>query len=146
MDFNLQKLEQKSIYILREARNKFKNIAVFCSMEKDSIVLLYLCKKAFFGRIPFSVVCTEDDLSKIDAFDALIVSKNQDFENASYVRIHPLLDWTKLDVQHYIKEKNIPVNQVIEKLKITQVPEGQGSVKDKEREDIIQRLKELGYL
>lgn len=146
MDFNLQKLEQKSIYILREARNKFKNIAILCSMEKDSIILLYLCKKAFFGRIPFSVIQTEDDLSKIDAFDALIVPKNQDFENASYVRIHPLLDWTELDVRHYIKEKNIPVNQVIEKLKITQVPKGQGSIKDKEREEIIQRLRELGYL
>lgn len=134
MSFNLQKLEQNSIYILREARTKFKNIAVLCSMEKDSRVLLYLCKKAFFERIPFSVIHVDHGLSKIDAFDALIVGKNQDFENASCVKIYPLLNWTELDIEHYIKE-----------LKTTQVSEKQGPIKDGEKEDITQRLRELGY-
>lgn len=56
MDFRLQQLEQKSIYILREARAKFKNIAVLWSMGKDSGTCLYLCRKVFFGKIPFPAI------------------------------------------------------------------------------------------
>lgn len=56
MNFHLQQLEQKSIYILREAKAKFKNVAVLWSMGKDSTNILYLCKKAFFGRIPFPAI------------------------------------------------------------------------------------------
>jgi len=56
MDFHLQQLEQKSVYILRETRAKFKKPAVLWSMGKDSTAVLYLCKRAFFGRVPFPVV------------------------------------------------------------------------------------------
>lgn len=56
MDFHLSELEQKSTYILREARAKFKNIAVLWSMGKDSSACLYLCRKTFFGKIPFTAV------------------------------------------------------------------------------------------
>jgi len=52
----LDKLENESIYIIREAYNKFKNIALLWSIGKDSTTLLWLCRKAFFGKIPFSVV------------------------------------------------------------------------------------------
>ena len=56
MDFHLQQLEQKSIYILRETKAKSKKIAVLWSGGKDSTTCLYLIKKAFFGKIPFSAL------------------------------------------------------------------------------------------
>ena len=56
MDFQLRKLEQESIFIIREAKAKFKNIAVLWSGGKDSTTCLYLIKRAFFGRIPFVAV------------------------------------------------------------------------------------------
>lgn len=49
-------LENKSIFIIREAYAKFKNIAVLWSIGKDSTTLLWLCRKAFFGKIPFPVI------------------------------------------------------------------------------------------
>src|SRR3989344_5940785 len=53
---NLNELESKSIFINREAARKYKNPALLWSMGKDSTTLLYLTKKAFFGKIPFPVV------------------------------------------------------------------------------------------
>jgi len=53
---NLKELEEKSIYILREAIAKFKNIAVLWSMGKDSTTMLYLIRKAFLGKVPFPVI------------------------------------------------------------------------------------------
>lgn len=260
MDFHLKNLEQKSIYVLRETKARFKNIAVLWSMGKDSTTILYLCKKAFFGKIPFPAIHidnghdfpetyqfreklvkewninlliakaepkidkisgTAEGLNKAEAlkklmeeknFDALIVSIRRDehgirakeryfsprdkdfrwnfkdqppeifnyiseFKNASHVRIHPLLDWTELYVWKYIKEKNIPVNllyfskkgkryrslgypettvpiksnaktvdEIIEELKTTQVSERDGRAQDKEKEYVMQRLRQLGYM
>ena len=56
MDFYLQQLEQKSIYILREVKARFKNPAMLWSMGKDSTCMLYLCKRAFFGKLPFPTI------------------------------------------------------------------------------------------
>ena len=33
---------------------------------------------------------------------------NTDFKPSTHVRIHPLLDWTELNVWEYIKKENIP--------------------------------------
>src|SRR6266404_1611820 len=52
MDY-LAKLESQSIYLLREAFNKFENLAMLWSIGKDSTVLLWLARKAFFGHVPF---------------------------------------------------------------------------------------------
>jgi len=56
MDEHLQKLEEKSIFILREAKAEFNNLAILWSTGKDSTASLWLCRKAFFGKIPFPVV------------------------------------------------------------------------------------------
>lgn len=53
---NIKTLENKSIYILREVKNRFKNPAILWSMGKDSTTLLHLCKQAFFGKIPFKII------------------------------------------------------------------------------------------
>src|SRR5690349_24507746 len=55
MDY-LSKLENQSIYIMREAFNKFKNLAMLWSIGKDSTVLLWLSRKAFAGHVPFPLV------------------------------------------------------------------------------------------
>jgi len=52
----LTMLENKSIFIIREAYAKYRNIAMLWSVGKDSTTLLWLCKKAFFGKIPFPVL------------------------------------------------------------------------------------------
>src|SRR5262249_37402330 len=53
---NLSKLENQSIYILREAFNKFEKLAMLWSIGKDSTVLLWLARRAFFGHVPFPLV------------------------------------------------------------------------------------------
>src|ERR1700743_2041950 len=55
MDY-LSELENQSVYILREAYNKFQNLAMLWSIGKDSTVLLWLARKAFFGHVPFPLV------------------------------------------------------------------------------------------
>ncbi len=53
---HLDQLESQSIFIFREAYHAFKNIAMPWSMGKDSNVLIWLARKAFFGRVPFPVL------------------------------------------------------------------------------------------
>lgn len=53
---HLEELESRSVYILREAYANFKNLGMLWSMGKDSTVLLWLTKKAFFGHVPFPLV------------------------------------------------------------------------------------------
>ena len=53
---HLSALENQSIYILREAYKNFKNLAMLWSIGKDSTVLLWLARKAFFGHCPIPLV------------------------------------------------------------------------------------------
>jgi sulfate adenylyltransferase subunit 2 len=53
---HLDRLESKSVYILREAYREFKNLCMLWSIGKDSTVLLWLARKAFFGHVPFPLV------------------------------------------------------------------------------------------
>jgi sulfate adenylyltransferase subunit 2 len=52
----LDALESQSIYILREAFNRFDRLALLWSLGKDSGVMMWLVRKAFYGRVPFPVV------------------------------------------------------------------------------------------
>jgi len=52
----LDKLEARSIYILREAYREFKHLCMLWSIGKDSTVLLWLARRAFFGHVPFPLV------------------------------------------------------------------------------------------
>ena len=191
---NLKALEEKSIFILREANAKFKHIAALWSMGKDSTTMLALARKAFMGKIPFPVIYIDNGIDfpesyefmeemakkwKLDLivaksdikselsgfsccganktnalkklmkerkFDAIIASirrdehsirakeryfsprdssfkwnyKNQPAEvwgnyaskinGGSHFRVHPLLDWTELDIWRYIKKEGMPIN------------------------------------
>lgn len=220
---HLDKLENKSISILREAYSELKNLGMLWSIGKDSTVLLWLARKAFFGHVPIPLVhidthykipemieyrdklalewkldmiygensealvnketypdgkvgrieCCRNlkatalkntlhgttdryrmnhetgkydiDRKNTEAFTGVIVGvradeegsrskeryfsprdKNNnwevgnqppefwnqfktDFAPGTHLRIHPLLDWTELDIWEYIKRENIPV-------------------------------------
>ena len=56
MTDHLSRLESKSVHILREAYAAFGNLCMLWSIGKDSTVLLWLARKAFYGHVPFPLV------------------------------------------------------------------------------------------
>src|SRR5260370_36149889 len=50
---HLDALEAQSIYIFREAFARLKKLALLWSLGKDSNVMIWLARKAFFSRVPF---------------------------------------------------------------------------------------------
>jgi len=53
---HLESLESQSVHILREAYREFKSLVMLWSIGKDSTVLLWLARKAFFGHVPFPLI------------------------------------------------------------------------------------------
>jgi len=53
---HLDVLEARSVFLFREAYANFKNLGMLWSIGKDSTVLLWLARKAFFGHVPFPLV------------------------------------------------------------------------------------------
>lgn len=53
---HLDRLENQSIFIIREAYAQFRNVAMLWSIGKDSTTLLWLIRKSFFGKVPFPVM------------------------------------------------------------------------------------------
>jgi sulfate adenylyltransferase subunit 2 len=90
---HLSSLENKSIYIIREAYYRFRKIAMLWSIGKDSTTMLWLCRKAFFGQIPFPVIHIDtsfkfpkmykfrDEYAKLWGLN-LIVGRNEEAINA----------------------------------------------------------------
>ena len=146
MDARIQILERKSIYLLREARIQSKNGAILWDGGKNSTANLRLCKRAFFGKIPFPVIhiAERENLAAtikklIDKynFDTLIVASSKDKESfisecTNIKIIYPLAHWKEIDVLTYI-EKN-------------KVESGSRDTKKQDEECIIQRLNDLGYM
>ncbi|MGE4314171.1 MAG: sulfate adenylyltransferase subunit CysD [Pseudobdellovibrionaceae bacterium] len=66
----LDKLEAETIYILREAYNRVDPLAMLWSIGKDSNALLWMARKAFYGKVPFPLVQldTEMELDEVYAF------------------------------------------------------------------------------
>ncbi|MHC4751969.1 MAG: sulfate adenylyltransferase subunit CysD [Planctomycetota bacterium] len=85
----LDELESQSIYIIREAYYHYKKLAVLWSVGKDSTTLVWLCRKAFFDKIPFPALHIDtgykfpqmyrfrDEYSKKWGME-LIVSRNEE--------------------------------------------------------------------
>ena len=55
-DAYLDALESESVHIIREAYATLGRLALLWSLGKDSNVMIWLCRKAFFGHVPFPVV------------------------------------------------------------------------------------------
>ena len=53
---HLKALEAQSVFILREAYREFKQLVMLWSIGKDSTVLLWLTRKAFFGHVPIPLM------------------------------------------------------------------------------------------
>jgi len=53
---HLDQLESQSVFILREAFNRIDRLAMLWSLGKDSNVMVWLARKAFFGHVPFPVM------------------------------------------------------------------------------------------
>ncbi len=53
---DLDQLESDSIFILREAYSQVSPLAMLWSLGKDSTVMAWLVRKAFFGRVPFPFI------------------------------------------------------------------------------------------
>ena len=53
---SLDEIEAQSVHIFREAFNRLDNIAMLWSLGKDSNVMIWLARKAFFGHVPFPVM------------------------------------------------------------------------------------------
>ena len=53
---HLDALENQSIYVIREAFDRIDKLAMLWSLGKDSNVMIWLVRKAFFGHVPFPCV------------------------------------------------------------------------------------------
>jgi sulfate adenylyltransferase subunit 2 len=73
----LEELEAQSIFILRETVNRLNPLAMLWSVGKDSNVLLWLARKAFFGRVPFPVILldTGNEFPEVYAFRDRIIDE-----------------------------------------------------------------------
>lgn len=81
----MDELEAQSIYIIREAYERVNSLALLWSLGKDSNVLLWLIKKAFFGYVPFTTILldTGDELDEVYAFrDRYVKEWNLTYINA----------------------------------------------------------------
>ncbi|MHC4294248.1 MAG: sulfate adenylyltransferase subunit CysD [Planctomycetota bacterium] len=85
----LDELESRSIYVIREAYAQFKKLALLWSIGKDSTTLLWLARKAFFGKLPFPVLHIDTSYKFPEIYEfrkkyakefdlRLIVSKNEE--------------------------------------------------------------------
>ena len=52
----LDALESESVHIIRESYATLDRLALLWSPGKDSTAMVWLCRKAFFGHVPFPVV------------------------------------------------------------------------------------------
>ena len=149
----IDELEHQSVYIIREAKYHFKKLALLWSMGKDSTVLLWLCRKAFLGRIPFQVLHIDTGRK----FDILL--------------------WHKPNYLRYVQRENIPVvglyfarngrryrsigcatccspirsnastvEQILTELETSATSERAGRAQDKEVPHAMQKLRALGYM
>ncbi|MCL4372110.1 sulfate adenylyltransferase subunit CysD [Candidatus Marsarchaeota archaeon] len=66
---NVEDLEEKSIFILREAQQKFGNVAALWSMGKDSTTMLAIARKAFLGKIPFPVIHIDNGIDFPETYE-----------------------------------------------------------------------------
>ncbi|WP_029030428.1 sulfate adenylyltransferase subunit CysD [Salinarimonas rosea] len=72
---HLAELEARTIYILREAYARVAPLGMLWSIGKDSNALLWMARKAFFGRVPFPLIQLDTgmELPEVYAFRDEIV-------------------------------------------------------------------------
>ena len=75
MNDYLDELEAQTIYIIREAYNRIHPMGMLWSIGKDSTALLWMVRKAFFGRVPFPVILldTEQEMQEVYDFRDVLI-------------------------------------------------------------------------
>jgi sulfate adenylyltransferase subunit 2 len=64
----LDRLEARSIHIFREAYHAVDKLAMLWSFGKDSTVMIWLAKKAFFGHVPFPLIHCDTGLEMAEVY------------------------------------------------------------------------------
>lgn len=96
---HLDRLEAESIFIFREAYNRIPKLAMLWSFGKDSNVMVWLARKAFFGRVPFPLIHCDTglEMDEVYAFrDRYVKEWNIDFVSAEC----PSIEKTDLSLPH----------------------------------------------
>jgi sulfate adenylyltransferase subunit 2 len=65
----LDQLESCSVHILREAAARIRPLCMLWSIGKDSTAMLWLARKAFFGRVPFDLVLLDTGMEMDEVYD-----------------------------------------------------------------------------
>ena len=65
----LDELEAQSVYIFREAFERLRKLGLLWSLGKDSNVMIWLARKAFFGRVPFPVMHVDTGKKFTEMYD-----------------------------------------------------------------------------
>ncbi len=65
----LDDLEARTIYILREAYNRIDKLGMLWSIGKDSTALLWMVRKAFYGRVPFPMIQLETHMELPEVYE-----------------------------------------------------------------------------
>src|SRR3546814_15309098 len=67
---HLDDLESRTVWILREAYARVEPLGLLWSIGKDSNALLWMARKAFFGRVPFPTIQLDTgmELDEVYAF------------------------------------------------------------------------------
>ena len=79
---HLNRLEAETIFILREAFRSSTKPCMLWSIGKDSTALLWMVRKAFFGRVPFPVVQLETNMELDEVYtfrDEIVAAWDLDF-------------------------------------------------------------------
>lgn len=64
----LKELESKSVYIIREAYARINPLGMLWSIGKDSTAMLWLVRKAFFGRVPFPLILLDTGMEMDEVY------------------------------------------------------------------------------
>lgn len=65
----LDDLESRTIYILREAFARIDPLGMLWSIGKDSNALLWMARKAFFGRVPFPLIQLDTEMELPEVYE-----------------------------------------------------------------------------
>lgn len=119
MKFHYREKEEKSIYIIREAYEFFKDAGMLWSLGKDSAVLLRLAQKAFLRNIPFPVIHIDTgfEFKKLIGWRDKIAKKmNLDLKIAKPNPPRKEMLENKIDFFHY--HKTLPLLKFVKENKL----------------------------
>ncbi len=116
---SLKEKKERSVYIIREAYELHRKAGVLWSMGKDSAVLLWLCRRAFLGTVPFPVINIDTgfEFTQLTAWrDEMAKKLSLDLRIAR--PSSRKLDLLNKPIDFFHHHKTIPFLHIIQKLKL----------------------------